>query len=333
MTLYNTLKDLCLCPSVSGRENKIREKITSYIAPLCDEISTDALGNLIAVKKGNGNGKKIMLAAHMDEVGIIVTFIEDNGMIRIAPIGWISIPGAAFSRVISEKGVRGIVVPETKVEPADYKMENFYIDIGAKDKKQAERLVSIGDFFVLAPSLDKLAGSRVCGRPLDDRIGCAVVIGIAEKLKDVKLEDDVYFVFTVQEELGRRGSMPVAFAVQPDVALCFDVTATGDTPGATPMVCSVGNGAAIKVKDAFVVCDEDIVRSLCDIAKKNKIKHQKEILLVGATDTCTMQLAGSGCAAGALSIPTRHIHSGTELCDLADAECCIELATEFIKRV
>ncbi len=332
MTLYNTLKELCLCPSVSGREQKIREKISSLLSPLCDELITDTLGNLIGVKRGSGNGKKIMLAAHMDEIGFLVNFIEDNGMLRVAPIGGISFGASAFSRVISESGVRGVIVPDSKIKPEDYKAEVFYIDIGAKDKKSAEAKVKIGDFFVATPVIDKLLGSRVCGRPLDDRIGCAVLLGIAESLSKLSLQNDVYYVFSVQEEVGCRGSKTAAFAIQPDVALCFDVTATGDTPSASPMACKVGGGAAVKIKDASVICDEQTVRSLCKIAEQNKIKHQKEILLFGGTDTSSMQLAGAGAAVGALSIPTRYIHSGVELCDLGDADACIKLAVEYIKQ-
>lgn len=330
MKLYNTIKELCLCPSVSGRETKIRTLIEERITPLCDEVRTDALGNLIALKKGTGKGKKIMLAAHMDEIGFIVTFIEDSGMIRVGTVGGISFAASAFSRVVSESGVRGVLVPDSKVKAADYKSDSFYIDVGAKTKKQAEARVAIGDFFVVAPSLEKLAGSRVCGRPLDDRVGCAVLLGIAEKLAGAELANDVYYVFSVQEEVGCRGALPAAFSIAPDVALCFDVTGTGDTPAATPMACKLGGGAAIKIKDSSVICDEGIVKALCEIAKARGIKHQKEVLLYGGTDTSAMQLAGSGAAAGAISIPTRYIHSAVETCDLDDVQCCIELAAAFI---
>ena len=138
MSMYATLKDLCLCPSVSGREEKVREKIEKLIAPFCHELYTDKLGNLIALKKGKGNGKRVMLAAHMDEIGFLVTVIEDNGFIRIAPVGGISFSAAAYCGVVSEKGVRGTVVPEAKVKPEDYKTDTFYIDIGATSKKKAE---------------------------------------------------------------------------------------------------------------------------------------------------------------------------------------------------
>ena len=331
MNFYSTLKDLCLCPSVSGREDKIREKLRGLVAPFCDTVLVDKLGNLIAHKKGSGDGKRIMLAAHMDEIGFIVTFIEDSGMLRIAPVGGISFVAAAYAPVVCENGVKGTVVPDADVKPADYKADKFYIDIGANSKKSAEAKVSIGDFFVVAPSLTRLGGGRVCGRPLDDRIGCAVLLDIAEKLSSEETDGDVYYVFSVQEEVGCRGSMTAAFAIAPDVALCFDVTGTGDVPSATPMACSLGKGAAVKVKDASVICDEGIVRELCDVAKRKGIKHQKEVLLYGGTDTSSMQLAGAGAAVGALSIPTRYIHSGSETCELSDAQACASLAVEFIK--
>ena len=333
MKLYNTLKELCLCPSVSGREEKIRAKLEQLIAPFCDEYRTDALGNLIVVKKGSGTGKRVMLAAHMDEIGFLVTFIEDSGMLRIAPVGGISLAAAAYSRVVSENGVKGVIVPEDKVKAADYKSEVFYIDIGAKNKKRAEAQASIGDFFVATPSLDKLLGDRVCGRPLDDRVGCTALLGIAEAMQSVPCEHDVYYVFSVQEEVGCRGAKTAAFAIAPHVALCFDVTATGDTPDCTPMACRMGEGAAIKIKDASVICDEDMTCRLCELAKQKKIKAQKEILLFGGTDTSAMQLAGAGAAVGALSIPTRYIHSGVEMCDLGDVQSCIDLGVEFIKSI
>lgn len=332
MKLYNTVKELCLCPSISGREQKIAALLAKRVAPFCDEVRTDALGNLIALKKGNGkNAKKIMLAAHMDEIGFLATFIEDSGMIRVANVGGINFVASSFSKVVSENGVKGVLVPDSKTKAADYKSDVFYVDIGAKTKKQAEARVKIGDFFVAAPSLEKLMGNRIAGRPLDDRIGCAILLGIAEKISELGADHDVYYVFSVQEEVGCRGALPAAFSIAPDYALCFDVTGTGDTPAATPMACSLGGGAAIKIKDASVICNEGVVKKLTELAKANGIKHQKEILLYGGTDTSAMQLAGSGAAAGALSIPSRYIHSGVEVCDLDDVQCCIDLAVAFIR--
>jgi endoglucanase len=328
MNLYTILKDLCLCPSVSGRENNIREKLAGLIAPFTDDIKTDALGNLIAKKHGKNEGAKIMLCAHMDEIGFLVTFIEDSGMLRVANVGGIRAAASANSVVVSEKGTLGVLVPQSDVK--EYSVDKLYIDLGTKSKKESERKASIGDFFVCRPELIKLAGKRVAGRPIDDRVGCAVLLAIAERFADGNFAGEIDYVFSVQEEVGCRGARPAAFGLAPDFALCFDVTATGDALGDKPMACKVGGGAAVKIKDSSVICHEKVVNDLCSLAEKNKISYQREILLHGGTDTSSIQLAGAGTRAGALSIPTRYIHSSTELCDLSDAEACIDLASEFI---
>ena len=330
MNIFNTLQRLCVCPSVSGREDAVRGLLSELILPYADEVRVDDLGNLIA-KKSGGDGPSVMLCAHMDEIGFFVNFIEDDGMLRVSPIGGISFSASAFSGVISESGVRGVLVPNGDLKPSDYKADGFYIDIGAKDKKEAEKKVAIGDFFAVEGGVRRLLGKRVYGRPLDDRIGCALLLDVAEKLSEADTAGDVYYVFSVQEEVGCRGSMTAAFAIAPDYSLCFDVTATGDTPSAKAMACKLGGGAAIKIKDSSVICSEEVVSSLCALAKENKIPFQREILTFGGTDASSMQLSGAGSLCGALSIPTRYIHSGVEVCDLSDAEACSALAVVFVK--
>lgn len=330
--MYNTLKALCYVPSVSGREEKIRNKISELIAPYVDTSCTDNLGNLVAVKRGSSeNKKKIMLCAHMDEIGFLVTFVEDDGMLRIAPVGGINFSAAAYSQLVSEKGVGGVLVPEASVSTKDYSADKFVIDIGAKSKKEAEKKVSVGDFFVVKPSLERLCGKRVCGRPLDDRIGCAIMIEIAKRLSGYTTQDDIYFTFSVQEEVGCRGAKPASFTISPDFAIIFDVTGTGDAKGAKPMECSLSGGAAIKIKDNSVICSSELVEELSRLAKEKKIRHQFEILTYGGTDTSSVQMSGSGTRAGAISVPTRYIHSGVEMLDLADAEACVELTLAFLK--
>ena len=332
--MYNTLKTLCMIPSVSGRENAIREKIMELIAPLADECRVDNLGNLIAVKHGTApDKKKIMLCAHMDEIGFLVTHIEEKGFVRVATVGGISFTASYASEVISECGVRGVLIAEGGVKPADFSADKFIIDIGAKSKKDAERRVKIGDFFVVRPTLSKLGGSRVCGRPLDDRIGCAVILEIAKHLKDNAPKHDVYYVFSVQEEVGCRGAKTAAFAIAPDYALVYDVTGTGDTPGSKPMDCELGGGAAIKIKDSSVICHTETVDMLCEIAKEHKIPYQLEILTYGGTDTSSIQMSGVGVRAAALSIPSRYIHSGVECADMKDAEACTVLSVKFIEEL
>ena len=332
--MFTILRTLINTPSVSGREEKIRELIKKYITPLCDEVYTDALGNLIAHKKGSlENAPKVMLCAHMDEIGFLVTFIEDDGFIRIAPVGGISPAAAAFSEVVSENGIAGVIVPDSETKPADYKLDKFYIDIGAKNKKEAEKRVKIGDFFVCRPSLTRLVGKRVAGRPLDDRIGCAVLIDVAEYFTKNSHNCDLYYVFSVQEEVGCRGAKTAAFGISADYGLVFDVTGTGDVPTSKPMACKVGDGAAIKIKDTSVICHKDVVDKLIELAEANRINHQTEILTYGGTDTSAIQMTGSGAKVGALSIPSRYIHSGVELCDLSDAEACAKLAEKFIESI
>ena len=330
MNLYTTLKELCLIPGISGREKNIRAAIEKKIAPFVTEVRTDTLGNLIALKKGRTGEKKIMLCAHMDEIGYLANFIEENGLIRVGAIGGVGFANSAYSKVVSENGVVGFLAPDASVAPADIVADKMYIDIGASTKKEAERKVRIGDSFVGEPSLCKLYGKRVAGRPIDDRVGCLVLLAVAESLKDTELDADIYFVFSVQEEVGCRGSKPATFAISPDIAICFDVTATGDTPSAKPMACALGGGAAIKIKDNSVICHEDIVKALCKVAEAEKIPYQREVLTFGGTDTSSMQLTGCGAMAGAISIPMRYVHSGVETCDMKDVAACVSLAEKYL---
>lgn len=332
--MYNTLKTLCLVCSVSGREEAIRNKISEMITPFTDSTYTDNLGNLVAVKKGNGDDKKkIMLCAHMDEIGFLATYIEENGFIRIATVGGISLRASVALGVVSERGVKGVIVPEDNVKPADFSADKFLIDIGAKNKKEAQRKVKIGDFFVITPSVTRLCGKRVCGRPLDDRIGCAVLVEIAKELYKNPPKHDIYFTFSTQEEVGCRGAKTASFGISPDYALIYDVTGTGDTVGAKPMECALGKGAAIKIKDSSVICNAELVQTLSQIAKEKNIPHQFEILTYGGTDTSAVQISGLGTRAGAISIPTRYIHTSCEMLDMSDAEACVALTLAFIKEI
>lgn len=331
--MYNTLKQITLVHGVSGKEQRVANTLKEMISPYCDEAHIDAMGNLIALKHGNSaNPRKVMLCGHMDEIGFIVNFIEDNGFVRVAPIGGINWVACAFGEVVSQIGVHGALVPNSGTKASDFAPDLFYIDIGVDNKKAAERKVKIGDTFVLKSNLTKLNANRVVGRPLDDRAGCGIVLEIAKRIAKAPVADDVYYVFSVQEEVGCRGSKTAAFAIEPDVSLTFDVTGTGDTAGSKPMAVKLGSGAAIKIKDASVICDSEIVDKLVEISKEKNIKSQLEVLLYGGTDTSSIQMTGVGCRAGAISIPSRYIHSGVEMIDMNDYRACIELALEFIKR-
>ena len=321
------IKKLMFVPGISGREDKIAEVIKKEVEPYADEVYIDPVGNLIAHKKGNG--KKVMFAAHMDEIGYFVTFIDDRGLIKVGNVGGINAIAGAFTQVVSEKGVYGVIVPS---DMKDVKVDGFYIDIGAKTKKQAEAKVKIGDYFVHVPAFRRLNGStRYIGRPFDDRIGCAVLI---ETLKNVKNTDnDLYFVFSVQEEVGCRGAKPAAYSIEPEVGIAIDVTAVGGKPGAPTMDVKLGGGAAIKIKDASVICSYEIVNKMRELAKENKVKYQEEILIRGGTDTSAMQISKGGCLAGAISVPSAYIHSVNEMIDMGDVKEIVKLATLVAERI
>ncbi len=329
--MYHTLKKLLpTVPSVSGREATVRDVIEGLMRPLVDEISVDAMGNLICRKCGAAQDPhRVMLCAHMDEIGFIVNFIEENGFLRVAPIGGISYTAAAFAEVVFENGVRGVLVPEAGGDAKEApKAEKCLVDIGASSRSEAQRRVKIGDCCSLLPHVSRLNTNRIVGRPLDDRIGCACLVRIAEMLTAPR--DDIYYVFSVQEEVGCRGARPAAFALAPDVALIFDVTGTGDEQGAKPMAVKLGGGAAVKIKDSSVICDAKLVQELLDTAKRTGIAAQCEILTYGGTDTSSVQMTGLGCRAGALSIPCRYIHSGVEMLDLRDAAAAVALTVAYL---
>lgn len=329
--MYQTLKKLIGAVSVSGREFGISAVIADEIAHFVDEVKSDAMGNLICLRRGSDeNAPATMLVAHMDEIGFIVHYMEENGYLRVSPIGGIDYTAAANCEVLFENGTRGVLVPEGDRKAGEApKAEKCYIDIGADSRAAAERRVRIGDCCALTPHLTRLYRNRVCGRPLDDRIGCAVLLEIAKQLKAPA--GDVYYVFSVQEEVGCRGARPAAFGIAPEQALVFDVTATGDTVGAAPMAVKLGDGVAIKIKDRSVICHAGLVAELQACAKEKGIKAQNEILPFGGTDTSAVQMTGLGCRAGALSIPCRYIHSGNEMIDLSDAEAAVALAVAYLE--
>lgn len=329
--MLTKLKHLVAVSGVSGREGAATAKIAEYMQPLCDQVYTDAMGSLIAYKKGTGTKRRrIMMVAHVDEIGFVVTSIEKNGMLRLAPIGGIHFAASAFSEVVFENGQRGVLVPESGVKPGDWTYDKMLVDIGAKDARDAEKRVAVGDFFSVAPQIIKLSARRIAGRPIDDRIGCAIMIEIAERLQETPCADDMYFVFAVQEEVGVRGAGAAAAQISPDYCINFDVTATGDVPGAKPMACELGGGAAIKVKDSSVLCHKGVTDRLVKLAREKGFKYQYEILTAGGTDTSAVQKSGIGVKVGAISIPTRYIHSGVEMIDLGDVRLCVEIALLYL---
>ncbi len=315
--MFALLKKLVTASGVSGDEGEISSVIEKEIASYVDSVRTDAMGNLICFKKGTAkNAKKLMFAAHMDEIGFMVSFIDEKGFLRVSKMGGINYNAAAFSEVLFKNGTRGVIVPDARVGAKDYRPEVFYVDIGAKSKKDAERRVAIGDTCRVAPSLTRLAGARVTGRPIDDRIGCLMLIEAAKAAKT--FENDTYFVFTVQEEVGVRGAKTSAFGIAPDYAVAADIGGSGDVPNSAPFEVVLGKGIAIKLKDGMVICHQKMIAAMKEAATAKKVPFQLEILESGGTDTCMLQQAAGGCVAGALSIPTRYGHSAVEVVDLND---------------
>ena len=314
---------------VSSREGKIAAKLTEMIKPYVDEISTDPLGSVIALKRGSAaEPKKIMFCAHMDEIGFIVTYIQENGLVRISRVGGIDFIAAAYNKVVFENGAVGVIVPEGKTEAKDLTQDKFYVDLGVKTKRDAERKVKIGEACAQVSSCTKLYSKRYVGRPFDDRIGCYILIETAKQLKDNK--DDVYFVFSSQEEVGCRGSRTASFNVRPDTGIAVDVTPAGDIIGADTNLCvKLGDGAAIKVKDSSVMCDHKLVTDLVTLAKEKNIPYQMEVLTYGGTDTSSMQTVAGGSHAGCLSVPVRFCHTQNEMIDMTDVEACIALSVAF----
>lgn len=326
------VKRLCDTYGPSGREDNIRKIIESNIQKYCKKIEVDRLGNLIAHvrpkgagKAKRGNGDKIMFCAHMDEIGLIITHIDKNGFLRFTNVGGIFPERILFERVIFENGTIGVIGVETKREtPKPAYLDNMFIDIGAKNKEEAQTMVRIGDiaaFYQQAVNINK----RLSAKALGDRIGCYCLIETIKRIKSNK--DDLYFVFSVQEEVGLRGARTGAYAITPKYAIAVDVTITGDIPESPKMDVSIGKGVAIKVKDSAFIGHPLINDKLVSYARKMKIPYQLEILERGTTDAAIIQIVKEGALSGVLSIPTRYVHSTNEVCDFADVEATIKLLT------
>ncbi|MCL4394330.1 MAG: M42 family metallopeptidase [Chloroflexi bacterium] len=314
----------------SGHEQIIREVIREEIKGLADEVRVDALGNLIARKRGSGPSprKKIMLAAHMDEIGVIVTHVDDKGFVRFAPIGGVSPLNLIGNRCVFANNVVGTFGRERKNgSRTEISMDKVFIDVGARDAKSAP--VGIGDAAGFWREFVDL-GDRLMGKAMDDRIGCAVLIETMRQLK--KTPHDVYFVFTVQEEVGVRGATTSAYGVQPDVAIAVDITDTGDTPESNTMAVGLSLGPAIKVKDSGMLAHPAVKKLLVETAQEAKIPYQLEVLVGGSTDAMAMQVTREGVPAGCLSIPERYVHTPSEMVDFGDVQNAIRLLVQVLNK-
>ncbi len=324
--MIEILEKLTQCYGPAGNEEKIRELIITEIKDYVDELEVDALGNLIARKKGHG--KKLMFAAHMDEIGVIITHIDKDGFLRFANIGGINPHYSLYQRVQFCNGTTGVIGYETKIEDMkDLKLNKMFIDIGAKTKEEAEKLVTIGDAACFVGDFS-YKQNRITSKALDDRLGCYILIEFIKSLKNNN--NDLYFVFTVQEELGLRGAKTSAFSVSPDYAIAIDVTLTGDTPNCDLMDIKLGKGPAIKVKDSSIITHHFIRKLMIETAKEMNIPYQLEILEKGGTDSGAIHLTKGGIPSGVLSIATRYVHSTCETVDEDDVINAIKLLAGIV---
>ncbi|MGN0163824.1 MAG: M42 family metallopeptidase [Candidatus Ornithomonoglobus sp.] len=314
------LKRLTEADAPSGRESAIRDIIKEEAERLGYEVSEDTLGSIIAHRPGNG--KKLMLDAHMDEIGVIATYTDDKGFIRFGAVGGLYVKELQHRRVRFENGTIGVIGSEEKAFNEKPELSKLYIDIGAKNKAAAEKLINTGDTAVFDGEFYQ-RGDTIISKALDNRAGCYVLLKAMEEIKES--ENDLYFVFSTQEEVGLRGARTAAFGIMPDYAIAVDVTDTGDTPSCPVMDVKLGEGAAIKIMDNSVMCDVHVVAALRKLAAANKIPYQSEIMADGGTDAGAIALTGGGVRAGGISIPTRYIHSPSEMASKKDINACIEL--------
>jgi putative aminopeptidase FrvX len=318
------LRRLSECFGPSGREDRVRELVAAEVGRLADEVRSDALGNLFAVRRGPG--PRVALAAHLDQVGVIVTHVGEDGFCRIAPVGGVAPHVLLGQRLAFASGAVAAVAAERRDDPKqELRFDHLYLDPADPGG------VRVGDMAVYAPGL-AVAGDRAVGPALDDRAGVAVLVETLRALRDGPSACEAWFVFTVQEEVGLRGARTAGFQIEADVALAVDVTLAADTPRAAPLNVRLGGGAAVKLADRSVICHPGVCDALQAAASRAGAPHQLEVLDAGGTDAGALQLAGAGAAAGGVSIPLRHVHTAAETVDLRDLRACVAVLSEFLRQ-
>ncbi|MCR9287165.1 MAG: M42 family metallopeptidase [Bacteroidetes bacterium] len=341
MNNIELLKKICETPGTSGFEKPIRDLVLKAVTPLVDEVSIDAMGNIIAIKKGK-EPKRVMVAAHMDEIGFIVTHIDDDGFIRIHTLGGFDPKTLTSQRVIihGKKDIMGvmgskpihIMKPEERTKAP--RIDDYFVDTGMK-KEEVEKYISVGDPITRERELIEM-GDCVNSKSLDNRISVFILLEVLKKLQNQDVPYDVYGVFTVQEEVGLRGAISSAHLINPHFGFGLDVTIAFDVPSAQPheMVTKLGEGTAIKIMDGSTICDYRMVDYLKKLADEKSIKWQPEILTAGGTDTAGVQRFGkNGAIAGAISIPLRHIHSVIEMAHKEDVQSTIDLLNASLQNL
>jgi len=343
MTLIETLEKLSKASGVTGREEEVADLMKKLLKPYVDEIKEDSLGNVIGIKKGKKNSPKIMLAAHMDEIGLVIKTITKEGFLYFAKVGGIDDRILLAQKVLvhTEKGpLHGIIgsrPPHIQKEEERKKVisyDELFIDIGAANQEEAKKMgVKIGDPVGFDVEFARIKKDIVIGKALDDRVGCAIMIEALKRLE--KTECTIYAVGTVQEEVGLRGAMTSAFSISPDVGLAIDVTVAGDTPGVkeNEAPIAIKKGPSITIADSGMIVPPKILRLLTDVAEENKIPYQLETGLAGSTDAARILLTKEGIPSGVISVPTRYIHSPTSLLSLEDVENAVKLLVATIQKI
>ena len=343
MTFVEMLEKLSNAYGVTGREEEVADLMKKFLKPYVGEVREDKLGNVIGIKRGKKNALKVMLAAHMDEIGLLVKTITKEGFLLFTKIGGIDDRVLLAQKVIvcTEKGpLHGIVgskPPHIQKEVERKKVVTFddlFVDIGAETEKEARSMgVKIGDVIVFDVRFGKIGKDIVIGKALDDRVGCAVMIEVMKCLK--KTDCTVYAVGTVQEEVGLRGATTSAFGIDPDVGIALDVTVAGDMPflreGDAPI--RMRKGPSVSVADSGLITHPKVLRLLVDAAEEDKIPYQLETGLQGSTDAARIALTREGVPSGVISVPTRYIHSATSMLSLQDTENVIKLAVAAIQKI
>ena len=334
---FKLLRELCESHAVSGREEGIRALIRKELSAAGCKVSGDAMGNVIGLRKGKGKAR-VMLAAHMDEIGFLVSHIDKSGFVRFQPCGGFDARTLMSQRVyvhtktkrlLGVMGTRPVHVLSEEEAKRALKVTDYFIDVGLP-AKQVEKLVDIGDPVTMARELTDM-GDCLTGKALDNRIGVWLMIEALRRVKSPAV--DIYAVATTQEEVGIRGAITAARDVNPDVGIALDVTIASDIPGsdAKDYVSKLGDGVAIKIMDGGSISNPKLVQELRKLAKARKIKHQMEILPRGGTDAGAMQRVTGHCAVSAISVPLRYVHSTVELAHKQDLEAAAKLLAAYLQ--
>ena len=330
-SMRDILLSLLRIHGATGREEAVAAWLAELLRPHVDEARTDVMGNLIAVKKAQkaGQGKRIMFSAHMDHIGLLAIDADEHGFLRVCGAGGVQMNRSLGQHVVFASGVRGVISAEEDVS-GNPEMHHLYIDIGASAREEALERVSIGDVAVYAAAPVALGEHRVAAPAMDDRAGCALLAWLLLNVKDSP--NEIVGVFSAQEEVGLRGAKVAAYAVEPDIGVALDVTATGDVPGVKPkMAVELGKGPAIKIMDRASISSPVVRDAMIAAAKRRGIPYQLEVLTIGGTDAGAIQLSRAGVPSGALSIATRYVHSAIETLDMRDMEWGGKLLLEFVQ--